>query len=197
MPKQSTEKRTAMDFTRIHERAIYQIGTLLPYSAMKVYLYLNFNCNLASGISHRLRYQQIADHWGISLRSVYLAIAQLEAIGVIKMRDAGNFIVEIPHQGLIQHISYAQKQEKKTRLFYQELRKMINAREEKRDEPLPNTGIFHLYEQLQATRRKNRHYYPKKPANKVVLENLEIFAPSADTQTTLEELDNDKLFSME
>ena len=70
------DRTVALRYTRIHENAIHAIGTKLSYSAMKVYLYINFNCNLASGITHRLSYSRIAEYWGITLRSVYREVAE-------------------------------------------------------------------------------------------------------------------------
>ena len=72
------DRNVALRYTRIHENAIHAIGTKLSHSAMKVYLYINFNCNLASGITHRLSYSRIAEYWGITLRSVYREVAELE-----------------------------------------------------------------------------------------------------------------------
>ena len=51
-PQNGEDRTVALRYTRIHENAIHTIGTNLSYSAMKVYLYINFNCNLASGITH-------------------------------------------------------------------------------------------------------------------------------------------------
>ena len=79
--RHSEDRTVALRYTRIHENAIHTIGTRLSYSAMKVYLYINFNCNLSSGITHRLSYSRIAEYWGITLRSVYRGVAELEGAG--------------------------------------------------------------------------------------------------------------------
>ena len=131
------DRTVALRYTRIHENAIHAIGTKLSYSAMKVYLYINFNCNLASGITHRLSYSRIAEYWGITLRSVYRGVAELEGAGLIHMKESGDFMGVIPHQGLIQKIAAQQSYEKKERLFYQALRKRIDEKSEGRTEPLP------------------------------------------------------------
>ena len=120
------ERTVALQYTRIHENAVHTIGTKLSYSAMKVYLYISFNCNLASGITHRLSYSRIAEYWGMMLRSVYRGVAELEGAGLIFIKESGDFMGVIPHQGLIQKLAAQQSYEKKKRYFYQELRERIN-----------------------------------------------------------------------
>ena len=171
------DRTVALKYTRIHENAIHTIGTKLSYSAMKVYLYINFNCNLASGITHRLRYSQIAEYWGITLRSVYRGIAELEGAGLIHIKESGYFIGVIPHQGLIQKIAIQQGYEKKERLFYQELRKLIDAKSEGRTEPLPFAGVCRLYERLVTERAKEKRFYPKAKGFGHIQEKLDLYAP--------------------
>ena len=52
-------KATALTHTGVHKEAIRKIGPELSYSAMKVYMYVNFNPNLAAGESHRLNYDDV------------------------------------------------------------------------------------------------------------------------------------------
>ena len=138
---------------------------------MKVYLYINFNCNLASGITHRLSYSRIRSI-GVLLRSVYRGVAELEG--------AGDFMGVIPHQGLIQKIAAQQSYEKKERLFYQALRKRIDEKSEGRTEPLPFGGVCRLYEQLATERAKEKRFYPKAKGFGHVQEKLDLYAPAAE-----------------
>lgn len=174
------DKTVALRYTRIHEKAIHTIGTTLSYSAMKVYLYMNFNCNLASGVTHRLSYSHIAEYWGMSLASVYRGVAELEGLGLIQIKESGDFIGVIPHQGLIQHLAYAQSREKKERGFYQELRRRIDERSEGRTQPLPFGAITRLYEELVAKRMKNKQFYPKAKGFGHIQEKLDLYAPVKD-----------------
>ena len=171
------DRTVALKYTRIHENAIHAIGTKLSYSAMKVYLYINFNCNLASGITHRLSYSRIAEYWGITLRSVYRGVAELEGAGLIHIKESGDFMGVIPHQGLIQKIAIQQSYEKKERHFYQDLRERIDAQSEGRTEPLPFAGVCRLYERLVAERAKGKRFYPKAKGFGHIQEKLDLYAP--------------------
>ena len=178
---QNREGRTvALRYTRIHENAIHTIGTKLSYSAMKVYLYINFNCNLASGITHRLSYSRIAEYWGITLRSVYRGVAELEAAGLIYMKESGDFMGVIPHQGLIQKLAAQQSYEKKERHFYQALRERINDRSEGRTTPLPFGAVCRLYEALIVECAKERRFYPKAKGFGHLQAKLDLYAPVDD-----------------
>ena len=179
-PQNGEDRTVALRYTRIHENAIHAIGTKLSYSAMKVYLYINFNCNLASGITHRLSYSRIAEYWGITLRSVYRGVAELEGAGLIYMKDSGDFMGVIPHQGLIQKLAAQQSYEKKERLFYQALRERINEKSEGRTEPLPFGGVCRLYEALIVERAKEKRFYPKAKGFGHIKEKLELYAPAAE-----------------
>ena len=174
------DRTVALKYTRIHENAIHTIGTKLSYSAMKVYLYINFNCNLASGITHRLSYSRIAEYWGITLRSVYRGVAELEGAGLIHIKESGDFMGVIPHQGLIQKIAIQQSYEKKERHFYQDLRQRIDAQSEGRTEPLPFAGVCRLYERLVAERAKGKRFYPKAKGFGHIQEKLDLYAPVDD-----------------
>ena len=174
------DKSVALKYTRIHENAIHTIGTKLSYSAMKVYLYMNFNCNLASGVTHRLSYSHLAEYWGMSLASVYRGVAELEGIGLIQIKESGDFIGVIPHQGLIQHLAYQQSYEKKERTFYQELRSQMDEKSEGRTEPLPFGGVTRLYERLVAERMKAKRFYPKANGFGHIQEKLDLYAPVKD-----------------
>ena len=171
------DRTVALKYTRIHENAIHAIGTKLSYSAMKVYLYINFNCNLASGITHRLSYSRIAEYWGITLRSVYRGVAELEGAGLIHIKESGDFMGVIPHQGLIQKIAIQQGYEKKERHFYQELRGQIDKQSEGRTEPLPFAGVCRLYERLVTERAKEKRFYPKAKGFGHIQEKLDLYAP--------------------
>ena len=174
------DRTVALKYTRIHEGAIHAIGTKLSYSAMKVYLYINFNCNLASGITHRLSYSRIAEYWGITLRSVYRGVAELEGAGLIHIKESGDFMGVIPHQGLIQKLAIQQGYEKKERRFYQELRDRINEKSEGRTEPLPFAGVCRLYEALIVERAKEKRFYPKAKGFGHIREKLDLYAPVDD-----------------
>ena len=176
-PQNGEERTVALRYTRIHEDAIHAIGTELSYSAMKVYLYINFNCNLASGITHRLSYSRIAEYWGITLRSVYRGIAELEEAGLIFMKDSGDFMGVIPHQGLIQKLAAQQSYEKKERHFYQALRERINEKSEGRTAPLPFGAVCRLYEALIVERAKGKRFYPKAKGFGHLQEKLDLYAP--------------------
>ena len=179
-PQDVEDRTVALRYTRIHENAIHTIGTKLSYSAMKVYLYMNFNCNLASGITHRLRYSQIAEYWGITLRSVYRGVAELEDAGLIHMKESGDFMGVIPHQGLIQKLAVQQSYEKKERHFYQALRERINEKSEGRTTPLPFAGVCRLYEGLIVERAKEKRFYPKAKGFGHLQEKLDLYAPVAE-----------------
>ena len=174
------DRTVALKYTRVHESAIHSIGAKLSYSAMKVYLYINFNCNLASGVTHRLSYAQIAEYWGITLRSVYRGVAELEGAGLIQIKESGDLMGIIPHQGLIQKIAAQQSYEKKERLFYQALREQINEKSEGRIEPLPFAGVTRLYEKLVIERAKEKRFYPKAKGFGHIQEKLDLYAPVHD-----------------
>ena len=174
------DRTVALKYTRIHENAIHTIGTKLSYAAMKVYLYINFNCNLANGITHRLRYSRIAEYWGITIRSVYRGVAELEGAGLIHIKDSGDFMGVIPHQGLIQKIAIQQGYEKKERHFYQELRRQIDKKSEGRTEPLPFGAVCRLYERLVVERAKEKRFYPKANGFGHIRKKLDLYAPVDD-----------------
>lgn len=173
--KNNEEKRTAMARTRIHESAIHKIGTRLSYSAMKVYLYINFNCNLASGITHRLSYSQIAEYWGMHIASVYRGIAELEEANLFEITHTGDFVGIIPHQGLMNQMVHAESYERKERAFYKELRRRIEEKSEGRTTPLPFGGVCRLYERLVAERAKDKKFYPKADGFNHLRDKLEYY----------------------
>ena len=179
-PQNREDRTVALRYTRIHESAIHTIGTKLSYSAMKVYLYINFNCNLASGITHRLSYSRIAEYWGITLRSVYRGVAELEGAGLVFMKESGDFMGVIPHQGLIQKLAAQQSYEKKERHFYQALRERINEKSEGRTTPLPFAGVCRLYEALVVERAKEKRFYPKAKGFGHLQAKLDLYAPVAE-----------------
>lgn len=147
---------------------------------MKVYLYINFNCNLASGITHRLRCSKIAEWAGIDLSTVYRGIAELESAGLFHTKESGDFMGVIPHQGLIQHLAIQQGYEKKERGFYQKLRRRIDEKSEGRTEPLPFAGVCRLYEALIAERMKEKGFYPQAKGFSHIQEKLDRYAPAED-----------------
>ena len=176
----SEDRTVALQYTRIHENAIHTIGTKLSYSAMKVYLYISFNCNLASGITHRLSYSRIAEYWGITLRSVYRGVAELEGAGLIFIKESGDFMGVIPHQGLIQKLAAQQSYDKKERHFYQALRERINEKSEGRMAPLPFGAVCRLYEALIVERVKEKRFYPKAKGFGHLQAKLDLYAPVAE-----------------
>ena len=183
MPKTKVDRaegEMALSYTRVHERAIHKIGTTCSPSAMKVYLYINFNCNLASGITHRLSKSDIANYWGMDERTVRSALVELERIDVLEIKEDGDFMGVIPHQGLIQHMAHVQAYEKKERGFYQALRRQIAEKSEGRTQPLPFGSITRLYEALIAKRMKNNGFYPKAKGFGHIQEKLDYYVPDAD-----------------
>ena len=75
------------------------------------------------------------------------------------MKESGDFIGVIPHQGLIQKLAAQQSYEKKKRLFYQALRERIDEKSEGRTTPLPFGAVCRLYEALILERAKEKRFY--------------------------------------
>ena len=96
------------------------------------------------------------------------------------MKESGDFIGVIPHQGLIQKLAAQQSYEKKKRLFYQALRERIDEKSEGRTTPLPFRGVCRFHEQLVAERAKEKRFYPKAKGFGHVPEKLALYAPVAE-----------------
>ena len=96
------------------------------------------------------------------------------------MKESGDFIGVIPHQGLIQKLAAQQSYEKKKRLFYQALRERIDEKSEGRTTPLPFGAACRLYEQLVTERAKEKRFYLKAKGFGHVQAKLDLYAPVAE-----------------
>lgn len=68
----------------------------LSKTTQRVYLYLCFNALVHQGVSHRTPYKDIADYLGVSVRSVYRSVSDLEDVGLINVRSHGDLVCDIP-----------------------------------------------------------------------------------------------------
>ena len=155
------QQDTAMVYSRFHEDAIYKIGTECTYSAMKIYLYLNLNCNLATGVMHQVSYSDIAEYWGMALGTVYKGMAELQERGLIIVKKPGSFGGSIPHQGLIHKLSYEQRHTKNEREFYAELDRRLAEAKKGRTAPLRVGDVHEIYDALKKDRASKRKFYPR------------------------------------
>ena len=105
---------------------------------------------------------------------------KLEGAGLIYMKESGDFMGVIPHQGLIQKLAAQQSYEKKERHFYQALRERINEKSEGRTAPLPFAGVCRLYEALIVERAKEKRFYPKAKGFGHLQAKLDLYAPVAE-----------------
>ena len=59
-------------------------------------MYIGLNSIVAHGVSHRFEIEDIADYLGKVPRTIYTALADLEKAKLIKIRDHGAFVCDIP-----------------------------------------------------------------------------------------------------
>lgn len=86
-------KPTAMPWSRYSESALRKMADFnLSSTAIVVYLYINLNCNLDTGISHQIDYDQIAEYFDIRKETVYNAITELEMVGLVSVKSRGRII---------------------------------------------------------------------------------------------------------
>lgn len=68
----------------------------LNATALNTFMYLGLNSLTSQGVSHRFEVEDIADYLGKVPRSIYRALAALEKAKLIKIRDHGAFVCDIP-----------------------------------------------------------------------------------------------------
>ena len=167
-----------MKYSRYSESMLCTMADYnLSRSAILIYLYINLNCNLSSGISHEIEYQQIADYFDWHPQTVWEAISELEFAGLIDVKKRGGMILSIPHQGLIQHIAYAQKYEKQERQFYAEFQERITNKEFERGRSLDKAIILRMYDKFVEERGRENMWKPKEKNRSHLFEKLEAYAP--------------------
>ena len=177
--KVETRQPTAMKYSRYSESMLCTMADYnVSRSAILIYMYINLNCNLSSGVSHEIEYQQIEDYFGWHSETIYLAIAELEFVGLIDVRKRGGMILSIPDQGMIQHIAHQQKYEKQERQFYAELQELIANKEFERGRHLDTSKILRMYDSLVEERGRDKRWKPKEKDRSHLLEKLEVYAPS-------------------
>lgn len=68
----------------------------LNTTALNTFMYLGLNSLTSQGVSHRFEIEDIADYLGKGPRTIYRALAALEKAKLIKIRDHGAFVCDIP-----------------------------------------------------------------------------------------------------
>ena len=177
--KVENRQPTKMKRSRYSEAMVCTMADYdLSRSAILTYLYVNLNCNLASGTSHQIEYQQVADYFDWHPKTVYAAICELEFVGLITVRERGGMVLSIPHQGLIQHMVHQQDYENKEKTFYAELQKMITNKEFERGRHLDASVKLRMYDLLVEECGREGRWKPKMEDRSHLLEKLEVYAPS-------------------
>ena len=169
---------TAMKYSRYSESMLCAMADYnVSRSAILIYLYINLNCNLSSGVSHEIEYQQIADYFDWHSQTIYEAISELEFVGLINVKKRGGMILTLPDQGLIQEIAHQQKYEKQERKFYSEFQERVTSREFERGRSLDKSMILRMYDSFVEECGREKRWKPKEKVRLHLFEKLEQFAP--------------------
>ena len=151
-----------------------------------LFLYLSLNCDLKSGVSHRLNYKTVAEHFGCHEDSVYRAAMQLEQAELIERRETGELIASIPAIRAAQVIAEQKRIEKGERGFYTDLDRAImkEMRDRKREDPnnseAPRHGhIYEIYRRMVNDRVNSdrKRYAPTEHGTNHVIPKLLKYAP--------------------
>ena len=65
-------------------------------NAQRLYLFMSHNCLIHQAVSFKLPIKAMAKFLGKSPRTVYRALAELEASGLINIRHHGEIVVDLP-----------------------------------------------------------------------------------------------------
>lgn len=171
-------RETALTHTRIDAGTLWTLcdnGLISAPAAL--YILSSLNCNLATGQGHRIEYETAALATRFSVRAIYKAVVQLEEVGLIQLRDRGGYVPILPRQGLTNQIVHAQQTEKRKRDFYKELRKRINEKALRPDNPLHYDPICKVYEALVTERKASKRYRPRARGTAHILPELNLYAP--------------------
>lgn len=85
----------------------------LPAQAINIYLYLTQHSNIASGKTHNLKVEDIAEECGVHPATVYRHLRRLEQAGLYITKDRGQVMSTLPHVQLANHKTAAASREKR------------------------------------------------------------------------------------
>ena len=72
------------------------ISADLTATAQRLYLFMSHNCLIHQAVSFKLPIKEISEFFGKSPRTVYRALAELDASGLISIRHHGDIVVDLP-----------------------------------------------------------------------------------------------------
>ena len=188
MPRKKNQEKkecpeTPLIFNQIHRNVSHMFwqGEITP-AAMKVYMFHDLHCNVSTGKGHRISKQYILDHVEISPRSLYYALAELQELGLLKIRDHGDHIADIPHRGLINQVSKAMWYDRQNREFYSALQARLDEVIKGHITPsVRRDTVQREYTKLVNDRKAEKLYVPKKVDDvHAVLQKLEQYATEAE-----------------
>lgn len=165
---------TAMTRTRISENTLCNLNDFgISRTGILTFIYLNLNCNLQTGIMHDMHYEMIADYHGWTRATAISAIAELESVGLINLKSAGEIKGTIPQQAFMTEQQRLENKEKPERDFYQKFRQALDERGGEAN--LPANTIFKILTQLAKAEQSANRFYPKEDRIGKILDRLRYF----------------------
>lgn len=169
---------TAMSRSRYSENAVRKMADYnVSNTAIVIYLYINLNCSLSSGVGHELQYDEIIDYFGWRPETVYDAIIELEHVGLITVAKRGGIIPDIPDQRHIQQLVHVDKYEKQAKAFYTAFQERITDKEFERGRSLDKSVILRMYDDFVEECGRERKWKPAEKYRDQLFNRLQMYAP--------------------